>query len=257
MTVSQVALFVPPQFSFPGTEQTVLMLLRWIHFLAGILWIGLLYFLNLVNIPFQRELDATTRILVFPKLMTLVLWWFRWSSVVTVFAGIAYWSQIVASDARNAIASGQPASGGTMMGSFFLIWTLAFIIEMGVLMSPAEALKSGPVLGIIVAIAVTAAGYLFLSLNQHGWESNRALSIGVGGGIGWFMMMNVWGLMWRMQKKLIQWTAANAADGAAMPPEAPKFTRLSFLVARVNFWLTFPLLFFMGAASHYILFAGR
>jgi uncharacterized membrane protein len=42
-----------------------------------------------------------------------------------------------------------------------------------------------------------------------------------------------------------------------MPPEAAKVARLVFLTSRVNFWLSFPMLFFMGAASHYTLFAGR
>jgi uncharacterized membrane protein len=112
------------------------------------------------------------------------------------------------------------------------------------------------VLGGIVAIAVLAASYLFLGMNQHGWESNRALAIGIGGGLGWFMMLNVWGIIWRMQKKIIRWTEA-AAQGTAMPAEAAKVARLAFLTSRVNFWLSFPMLVFMGAASHYIMFAMR
>jgi uncharacterized membrane protein len=69
-------------------------------------------------------------------------------------------------------------------------------------------------------------------------------------------MLNVWGIVWRMQKKIIRWTAA-AAQGTPMPPEAAKVARLAFLTAGMNFWLSFPMLFFMGAASHYIMFAAR
>jgi uncharacterized membrane protein len=257
MSAPMLALLTAPQIDLPGGEQAVLMVLRWMHFVAGITWVGLLYFFNLVNVPFLQELDAKQRGLVVPKLMPRALWWFRWSSVVTVLVGIAYWNHIVASDARNAIAAGNNASAGAMIGGFFVIWTLAFVVEMGVLMSPTEILRKGPILGIIVAIVVIAAAYLFLSLNQHGWESNRALSIGIGGGLGWFMMLNVWGVIWRMQKKIIRWTEESAAKGAAMPPEASKLARLTFLCSRVNFWLSFPMLFFMGAASHYILFAGH
>jgi uncharacterized membrane protein len=241
---------------FPGAEATALMLLRWIHLIAGVTWIGLLYFFNLVSVPFQRDMDAQTRLAVVPNLMPKALWWFRWSSVVTVLIGIAYWMHIVGTDVRNAEAAGQTASGGTIFASFFLLWTLAFAVEMGILMSPVEGLKKGPVAGIIVAIALLVAAYIFLSLNQHGWESNRALAIGIGGGLGWFMMLNVWGIVWRMQKKMIRWTAA-AARGESMPPEAPKIARLAFLATRLNFWVSFPMLFFMGAASHYIIFAGR
>jgi uncharacterized membrane protein len=42
-----------------------------------------------------------------------------------------------------------------------------------------------------------------------------------------------------------------------MPAEAAKVARLAFLTSQMNFWLSFPMLFFMGAASHYIMFAGR
>jgi uncharacterized membrane protein len=257
MTVPLLALLAAPQIDLPGGEPAALIVLRWIHLMAGITWVGQLYFFNLVNVPFLQELDAKQRSVVFPKLMPRALWWFRWSSVVTVLVGIAYWNHIVATDARNAIATGQTASVGGMVGSFFVIWTLAFAVEMGVLMSPAEVLRKGPVLGIIVGVAVIAAAYVFLSLNQQGWESNQALSIGIGGGLGWFMMLNVWGVIWRMQKKMIRWTEENATKGTAMPPEAARIARLSLLCSRVNFWLSFPMLFFMGAASHYIMFAGR
>ena len=53
-----------------------------------------------------------------------------------------------------------------MFGSFFGLWTLAFVVEMGVLMSPAEVLRSGPVLGVIVGVAIIGAAYIFLALNQ-------------------------------------------------------------------------------------------
>src|SRR5271157_4334465 len=167
-----------PQLVFPGGEQTAMIVLRWIHLVAGITWVGLLYFFNLVNVPFQQELDAPTKVAVVPNLMPKALWWFRWSSVVTVLVGIAYWMHIVGTDIRNAVASGQPASGGAMFGSFFVIWTLAFAIEMGLLMSPSDALKSGPVVGGIMAIVLLTAAWVFVSLNQRGWESNSALAIG-------------------------------------------------------------------------------
>jgi hypothetical protein len=61
--------------------------LRFIHVLAGILWVGLVYFFNLVNLRFLRELDAATRLRIYARLMRPTLWWFRWASVVTVLAG--------------------------------------------------------------------------------------------------------------------------------------------------------------------------
>jgi len=248
--------FATPQIDFPGGEQAVLIVLRWIHFVAGITWIGLLYFFNLVNMPFLRELDAQQRGLVIPKLMPRAMWWFRWSALVTVLAGFAYWNRIVAVDVQDAMAAGETASAAHVVGSFLLIWTIAFVLEMGLLMSPAEVLRKSAVFGVIMAVVIFAAAYLFLALNEQGWESNRDLAIGIGGGIGWFMLLNVWGVVWRMQKKIIRWTS-ESARGNAMPPEAAKAARLAFLSARLNFWLSFPMLFFMGAASHYIMFARR
>jgi len=248
-----LAAAVTPRIDFPGGEPAILMVMRWIHLVAGVIWIGLLYFFNLVNAPFLQELDAAQKPAVIRGLMPRAMWWFRMSSVVTVFVGIGYWNMIVAADAHNAIAAGIDASAGRVIGSFFVIWTLAFFIEMGMLMSPAEVLRKGAVFGTVMAIVIIAASYCFLALNEHGWESNRALAIGIGGGSGWFMMFNVWGIVWRMQKKIINWSAA----GKGMPPEAAKAARLSFLASRLSFWLSFPLLFFMGAASHYILFTAQ
>src|SRR6186713_438933 len=80
-------------------------LLRWIHFLAGITWIGLLYFFNLVNVPFMKEMDAVTKGKIVPSMMPRAMWWFRWAAVITVLAGLAYFGKIVGVDAANGRAS--------------------------------------------------------------------------------------------------------------------------------------------------------
>src|SRR5579859_15651 len=250
MQALALMMFHSPQIAFPGgSTPHIQLLLRWIHFAAGITWVGLLYFFVLINAKFLPALDAPTRMKVVPLLMPRALWWFRWSSVVTVLAGIWYWMMIVAADARNA-----QASGGRAIGTFFGIWTIAFAIEMGLLMSPAEVLKKRPVFGTLVAFVVVAAAWLYLALNSHGWESNRLLAIGIGGGLGWFMLLNVWGIVWRMQKKLIRWTQDSAANGTPMPPQASRMAALAQLAAGANFVLSFPMLLMMASASHYIVF---
>src|SRR5499433_4221103 len=196
-----------PHVVFPGGVTPHLqLLLRWIHFSAGITWVGLLYFFVLVNTPFLKEIDGPARGKVVPVLMPRALWWFRWASVVTVLAGIWYWMMIVSADAHNA-----QKSGGHAIGTFFGLWTLVFTAEMAMLMGPLTILRKGPVFGTLVGILVAAAAWLYLALNAHGWESNRLLAIGIGGGLGWFMMLNVWGIIWRAQKRLIRWTQEAAA----------------------------------------------
>jgi uncharacterized membrane protein len=245
------ALLHGPQLAFPsGSTPLTQLVLRWVHFVGGITWIGLLYFFVLVNARFLQELEPGARSRVIPLLMPRALWWFRWSSVVTVLAGIWYWMMIVGADARNA-----GASGGRAIGTFFGLWTAAFIVEMALLMSPAEGLKKGPVFGTIMGLVVVACAWLYLSLNAHGWESNRLLAIGIGGGMGWFMLLNVWGIVWRMQKKLIRWARESVEKGTPMPAEAARIARLAQLAARTNFVLSFPMLLMMATASHYSVFA--
>jgi uncharacterized membrane protein len=65
------------------------------------------------------------------------------------------------------------------------------------------------------------------------------------------MLLNTWVVVWRVQKRLIAWTGAAAEQGTPMPAEAERMMRWGFLTARVSLWLSFPMLFFMGAASHY------
>ncbi len=74
------------------------MLLRWVHFVSGVTWIGLLYYFNLVQIPFMKETDAGTKSGVVQKLLPRALFWFRWGAVVTVAAGILL---MMASGIRN------------------------------------------------------------------------------------------------------------------------------------------------------------
>lgn len=227
----------------------LLMMFRWTHFVAGITWVGLLYFFNLVSVPFMKTLDPATRGKILPGLMSRALWWFRWASVVTVLMGLGYWSEIVGSDARNG-----GASAGLVFGSFFGIWTITWVLMYACVIPGKGALDSGWVLAVIYTALVIAASYLFLRLNDHGWESSQLLAIGIGGGLGWMMMLNVWGVIWRIQKRIIQWTADNAANGTPIPDKAKSMARQAFLMSRANFVLSFPLLFLMGAASHYPMF---
>ena len=229
-----------------GNDAAVLMLLRWIHLLAGIMWIGLLYYFNVVNVQFMRELDPGTRSRILAPLLRRALWWFRWSSLVAVLAGMAYWMVIVHSDAANARASGAHA-----IWTFFAVWTVAFAIENALVMPLKGPLNNGWVVGALVAIVVVAAAHYYVDLNRHGWESNRLLAIGVGGGMGWLLLLNVWGIVWRANKKIIRWTEENLANGTPVPDKAHVLARQAFLVSRISAWLTLPLLFFMGAASHY------
>jgi uncharacterized membrane protein len=65
-------------------------LLRWIHFLAGVTWIGLLNYFNFVQVPFFAETEPGVRSGAQQKLLPRALWWFRWSAMFTFLSGWLY-----------------------------------------------------------------------------------------------------------------------------------------------------------------------
>lgn len=63
---------------------------RWIHFLAGITWVGLLYYFNLVQMAGLKAAAADgTAAGINKHIAPRALFWFRWSAVVTWLAGAA------------------------------------------------------------------------------------------------------------------------------------------------------------------------
>jgi uncharacterized membrane protein len=64
-------------------------LLRFAHIVFGIVWLGHLYFFNLVNVPFQGDLDKELKPKVNPKLLLRAFWWFRWGAMYTFIFGLA------------------------------------------------------------------------------------------------------------------------------------------------------------------------
>ena len=103
-----------------------LLLLRWIHFLAGITWIGLLYYFNFVQVPFFAETEAPVRVGAQQKLLPRALWWFRWGAMFTFLAGWLYflhaWIGRLAEPGATVILLGGIL--GTVMWAnvWFVIW---------------------------------------------------------------------------------------------------------------------------------------
>jgi len=64
------------------------LLIRWVHVMAGIIWIGILYFFNFINIQLQSKLDDAGKKAVNPQMMPRALWWFRWGAMITLLAGL-------------------------------------------------------------------------------------------------------------------------------------------------------------------------
>jgi uncharacterized membrane protein len=119
------------------TAEGLQFLLRWLHFLAGITWIGILYYFNFVQTPFfGTELGGSARSAVVRGLVPNALWWFRWGAMFTFLSGwaILLWRmhQIAAGGGGMGAALGDPyvtriLTGGilgTIMWAnvWFVIW---------------------------------------------------------------------------------------------------------------------------------------
>ncbi len=227
----------------PSGADFARMLLRWSHFVAGVVWIGILYFFNLVNVPLMKELDGPTKGIVVPKLMPRALWYFRWGAVITVFVGLTYYAMyIMPPDATAANAN---------VWSWLGLWLLIVIITWAIIYALIQKVNDGRVLAALVAVLTIVMSYLIIYL----FKGNKTIAIGIGGGLGIIMLLNVWGIIWRAQKKIIAWTKDNAENGTPIPPESAKLARRAFLASRTNTWLSLPMLLFMGVShGDYIMF---
>jgi uncharacterized membrane protein len=105
-----------------------LFLLRWTHFLAGITWIGLLYYFNFVQVPFFAETEAPVRAGAVQKLVPRALWWFRWSAMLTFLSGWLYLLHRLGQGGFFAGSYGWAILLGGLLGSimwanvWFVIW---------------------------------------------------------------------------------------------------------------------------------------
>lgn len=226
-------------------------LMRWFHFIAGVTWIGLLYFFNLVNVPLQKGFDAETKKKVNPELLGRTLWYFRWGAVFTVLFGLGYYVMyILKPDVGNAENLGHVEINGKVLALVWLaIPIVTFFIEYLVIKKVPALGKDGRVFAVFILILVVAMSWGILcwlnnglTANGESFASNRTLSIGVGGALGMIMLLNVWGIIWPNNKKIL----AGLAGGPAAPPE---LARQAFLASRTNAWLSLPMLLLM-ATSH-------
>lgn len=247
-------------FHAPSGEEITRIILRWSHFVAGITWIGILYFFNLINVNFMKSLDAPTKKVVVPSLMPPSLWFFRWGALVTVIAGFGYFAMyILRGDVTNANAAGAGANVWVLLLVWLLIACFSWAIFNFVLLPNLS--KDGKILaaataGLVIAMAVAIVWWLDSQLTgtaagrpDH-LASNKTFSIGIGGALGVIMLLNVWGVIWPAQKRII------AATAAGTPPDAA-LARRAFLASRTNAWLSLPMLFFMSASHGDWIILGR
>ena len=235
--------------------------MRWLHIVGGITWIGLLYFFNLVNVPLQKGLDADTKKKVNPELLGRTLWWFRWGAVVTVLFGLGYYIMyILKPTVGNAQTLGHvDLSGKTIALVWISVPIVTFLVEFLIIKKVPALIKDGRVFAIVALILFGAMTVVILkwlsgslTVNGENYASNSTLSIGVGGAMGLIMLLNVWGIIWPNNKRII----AGLTGG---PAAAPELARQAFIASRTNAWLSLPMLLFMATSPRgdWVIFGGK
>jgi uncharacterized membrane protein len=98
-------------------------LARWLHFLAGITWIGLLYYFNFVQGAWFKEAEGGVKTAAVQQLVPRALWWFRWGAMFTFLSGIV----IIGVRAHLAGSMGFDSPWGAFIYTGGLLGTLMFL----------------------------------------------------------------------------------------------------------------------------------
>src|SRR4029077_2277820 len=104
------------------------------------------------------------------------------------------------------------------------------------------------------AMLTFLSGLAILGMRRASWKDAWGMTILTGAAFGTLMFLNVWLVIWPNQKIVIA-SAVAAASGGQADPKAGPAGRRAFLASRTNVVMSFPMLFFRGAASHFPLAA--
>ena len=82
-----ILIFALAQGSFDQTAFNI-WLLKWFHVLSAIMWVGILYYFNFIQIPNMGKIPDEQKPAISKVIAPAALWWFRWGSVATVVTGL-------------------------------------------------------------------------------------------------------------------------------------------------------------------------
>src|SRR5204863_1976819 len=215
---------------------------RWLHVLAGIVWIGHLYFFNWVNGPFQAKIDGPTKKIVNPELMPRALYWFRWGAAYTWITGVLLLG-LVYYMGQQALATGADWSAGAMI-MIAVTFPGVFLYDALWKSSLANNLRGAVVVSFLL-VAIIVALYVHFAHFSYRWTLVHTAAL-----FGTIMAFNVWFRIWPSQQKIIRATK----DGSPLPATDP-IVKLAGLRSRQNTYMSVPLVWAM-IGQHTTYFAG-
>jgi uncharacterized membrane protein len=215
--------------------------------LAGITWIGLLYYFNFVQTPFFAKADPPVRAgMITGGLLANALWWFRWGAMVTFITGWLYllhrFGQMGGAPGFFGSDYGWKIFFGGMLGSlmWFNVWFIIWPGQKVVMASAAEVARGGKALPEAAArgarAGVTSRTNTMLSIPMlffMGAASHLSMSAGpISAGQGWAALILLVIVMAVVE--------INAVVGPATPDKASAGKKL---LATLNgtFWAGFIL----------------
>jgi uncharacterized membrane protein len=213
---------------------------RWVHVLAGIVWIGMLYFFNFVNGPFQGTQDGETKKKMNPELLPRALWWFRWGAAWTWVTGVIllvlvfYFGGITLEPGRDS------ALAAHVM--IFVVFLAPFVYDP---LHKSALGKDPKTFGAISFVLVAVVAFLMASWSGFTY---RSYNIHLAAMFGTIMAFNVWFRIWPGQQKIIR----AVKEGTAPDPAV---VALAGVRSRHNTYMSVPLLWGM-INSHTTYFSG-
>jgi uncharacterized membrane protein len=211
-------------------------LFRWLHVVAGVMWIGHLYFFNFVNGPLAATYDADSKKKVVPQLMPRALYFFRWGAIYTWVTGFLLLGVVYYSSKVFLIPESSTMSAG--MGAGIGVGLLLFSVPIYDMLwkSPlAKNEKVGAAVSFLLIVGVAFGLYQVFT--------GRGAFIHIGAIFGTLMAANVWMRIWPAQRKIIAAMRDGQAPDAALAGTAK-------LRSKHNTYMSVPLIYTMVAAHH-------
>ena len=156
-------------------ENAIGFIFRYFHVLAGITWIGMLYYFNFVQTEYFKEAEADAKKDAMSKLAPRALWWFRWGAMVTFITGLYLFHKLGAFSNLDLAPIWVGALAGTFM--FLNVWLIIWPNQQVVLgMKPGDGPSSAAKAGLASRTNTLFSGPMLL-----GMLGSKHLALPLGG----------------------------------------------------------------------------
>ena len=156
-------------------ENAIGFIFRYFHVLAGITWIGMLYYFNFVQTEYFKEAEADAKKDAMAKLAPRALWWFRWGAALTFLTGLYLFHKLGAFSNLDLAPIWVGALAGTFM--FLNVWLIIWPNQQVVLgMKPGDGPSSAAKAGLASRTNTLFSGPMLL-----GMLGSKHLALPLGG----------------------------------------------------------------------------